>query len=330
MLTPTGYIGESDIDTLEAVLRAAPGLNAEAVISLPLDITWATSEWVEVLIDLAAATPAPKAIMLTGLPREGVPAKEILFNLRLVASQVPQSAFFRSGLGALDLMAHGALAASIGTSSVTRKLIPPDPRRLPGESPDEEDTAAPQVLVPDLVSYLPGDVLAAQLAGPVVPCWCRYCAGQSLGRFTGRAQWRDARLHGFAAWTEWLPGLLSSASPAERQVTWTRLCQRGLEAHDRFGAGGDDVIKLMPDLPLMFWAREAPLSPAGAVELLRNRRRAARGLHAPLLPRQTGGRPPTRSGVPLGKQDSYRSPDIADDSYVSAQMTSRMTSGRSR
>ncbi len=93
MLTPTGYIGESDIDTLEAVLRAAPGLNAEAVISLPLDITWATSEWVEVLIDLAAATPAPKAIMLTGLPREGVPAKEILFNLRLVASQVPQSAF---------------------------------------------------------------------------------------------------------------------------------------------------------------------------------------------------------------------------------------------
>jgi len=86
---------------------------------------------------------------------------------------------------------------------------------------------------------------------------------------------RDARLHGFAAWTDWLPGLLSSASPAERQVAWTRLCQRGREAHD--GLGADGVIKLMPDLPLMFWAREAPLSPAGAVELLRNRRRAARG-----------------------------------------------------
>jgi DNA modification methylase len=330
VLTPTGYIPESDIDTLQAVLRAAPGLNAEAVISLPLDITWAASEWVDVLIDLAAATPAPKAIMMTGLPREAVPAKEILHNLRLIASQVPQVAFFRSGLGALDLTAHGALAASIGTSSVTRQVIPPDPRRLPGESPDEEPAAAPQVLVPDLVSYLPGDVLAAQLAGTAVPCWCRYCAGQSLGRFTGRTQWRDARLHGLAAWTEWLPGLLSSASPTERQVAWTRLCQRGLEAHDRFGAGGDDVIKLMPDLPLMFWAREAPLSPAGAVELLRNRRRTARSLHAPLLPRQTGGRPPTRSGVPLGKQDSHRSPDIADDSYVSAQMTSRMTSGRSR
>lgn len=277
VLTPTGYIGGKDIDTLEAVLRAAPGLNAEAVISLPLDITWATTELVDVLVDLAAATPAPKAIMMTGLPREAVLAKEILANLRLIASQVPQAAFFRSGLGTLDLMAHGALAASIGTSSVTRKVIPPDRRHLPGESPDEENTAAPQVLVPDLVSYLPGDVLAAQLAGTAVPCWCRYCAGQPLGRFTGRAQWRDARLHGFATWTEWLPSLLSSASPTERQVAWTRLCQRGLEAHDRFGAGGDDVIKLMPDVPLMFWAREAPLSPAGAVELLRSRRRAARG-----------------------------------------------------
>jgi DNA modification methylase len=277
VLTPTGYIAESDIDSLEAVLHAAPGLNAQAVVSLPLDIIWATSEWVDVLIDLAAATPAPKAIMLTGLPRDPVSAKEILANLRLVASQVPQVAFLRSGLGALDLMAHGALAGSIGTSSVTRRLIPPDPRRLPGENPNEEDAAAPQVLVPDLVSYLPGDVLAAQLAGTAVPCWCRYCAGQSLGRFTERAHWRDARLHGFATWTEWLPSLLSNASLTERQVAWTRQCQRALEAHDRFGTGGDDVIKLMPDLPLMFWAREAPLSPAGAVELLRNRRRAARG-----------------------------------------------------
>jgi DNA modification methylase len=277
VLTPTGFIRGADIDTLQAVLGAAPGLSAETVISLPLDITWATSEWADVLIDLAAATPAPKAIMMTGLPREAVPAKEILHNLRLIASQVPQAAFFRFGLGAFDLMAHGALAASTGTSSVTRQVIPPDPRRLPGESPDEEPAAAPLVLVPDLVSYLPGDVLAAQLAGTVVPCWCRYCAGQSLGRFTARAQWRDARLHGLAAWTEWLPGLLSSASPTERQVAWTRLCQRGLEAHDRFGAGGDDVVKLMPDLPLMFWAREASLSPAGAVALLRSRRRAARG-----------------------------------------------------
>ena len=50
------------------MLQAAPDLNAEAVISLPPDITWATSEWVDVLIDLAAATIAPKAIMLTGLP----------------------------------------------------------------------------------------------------------------------------------------------------------------------------------------------------------------------------------------------------------------------
>ena len=174
-------------------------------------------------------------------------------------------------------MAHGALAGSMGTSSVTRRVVPPDIRRVPVESPDEEDTAAPQVLVSDLVTYLPGDVLAAQLTGSAVPCWCRHCAGQSLGRFIGRTQWRDARLHGLATWTEWLPSLLSNASLTERQVTWTRLCQRAPEAHDRFGTGGDAVIKLMPDLPLMFWAREAPLSPAGAVELLRNRRRAARG-----------------------------------------------------
>ena len=49
--------------------------------------------------------------MMTGLPREAASAKETLANLRLIASQVPQAGFFRYGLGTLDLMAHGALAA---------------------------------------------------------------------------------------------------------------------------------------------------------------------------------------------------------------------------
>jgi hypothetical protein len=41
---------------------------------------------------------------------------------------------------------------------------------------------------------------------------------QPLGRFTERMQWRDARLHGFDTWTEWLPSLLSNAALTRQQA----------------------------------------------------------------------------------------------------------------
>jgi DNA modification methylase len=271
VLTPTGYIGAADIASLGAVLDAAPALNPQAVVSLPLDITWATYEWMEILIDMAASTPVPKAIMFSSIPSRPSAAKEILANLRLIASEIPQVGLFRSGLGVFDMMARGALAGSIGSSAASRKIVSPDDRNLIGKAPEEEEGASPEVLVGELVSYLPGDLLAERFGGmPDAVCHCRYCGGQSLTRFTGRAEWRHARLHGFAVWTEWLSSLLSDASLTQRQLSWTRLCQRGIEAYDGFG-NSDRGARFRPELPLLFWAGEASL-PATVAARLRNRR----------------------------------------------------------
>ncbi len=267
VLTPTGYIGAADVASLEAVLNAASTLYSQAVVSLPLDITWATFEWIDILIEMASSTPVPKAIMFSGLPREPGAAVEVLANLRRVASGIPQVSVFRTGLGAFDMMAHGALAASIGSSNASRKILPPGDRNLYGKAMEEEEGPSPKVLVRELVSYLPGDSLAERFNGVPAPvCDCRYCGGQPLTRFLGRAEWGQARLHGFAVWTEWLPSLLSEAPLTQRQLSWTRLCQRGIQAHQELSDSARGT-PFTPELPLMFWAGEASLPPTVAARL---------------------------------------------------------------
>ena len=275
VFTPTGYIDVGDIPSLAAVLNAAPTLGSQAVVSLPLDISWVTAEWVDILIDMASSTSLPKAIMFNRAPRKPGSIKEVLVNLRLIATEIPQVGFFRSDLTVFDLMAHGALAASIGSSSALRKILPPNNRNLMGKAPEEEEGPSAEVLVGDLMSYLPGDVLATRISGMLSPvCHCRYCGGRLLSRFTGRAEWGPARLHNFAVWTEWLPGLLSDASPANRQLSWNRLCQRAVEAHDSLESTKHGN-HFAPGLPLLFWAGELPIPPTLAA-MLRSRRAGSR------------------------------------------------------
>jgi hypothetical protein len=276
VLTPTGYIGAADVDSLAAVLDAAPARNSRAVVSLPLDITWATYEWIETLIDMVASTPTPKAMMFTSHFGAGIAVKEILANLRLIVSEVPQVGLFRSDLTVLDLMAHGALAGSIGGGAASRRLGPPTDRNSLDRARDEEDGPFPEVLVSELVSYIRADMLVERFRGTQAPsCHCRYCGGQALTRFTSRAEWRDARLHGFAVWTEWLPGLLSDASLTRRQLSWARLCQHGAAAFGEFGSP-DRGAAIAPGQPLLFWAGDVSLAPAVAARLRSRQARAAR------------------------------------------------------
>ncbi len=106
VLTPTGYIEAGDVNSLAAVLDAAPTVNSKTIISLPLDNSWLTFNWIDIFIEMAAATPAPKALMLDELPRKPSIAKEILANLRLIASDVSQIGLFRAGLTAFDMFAY--------------------------------------------------------------------------------------------------------------------------------------------------------------------------------------------------------------------------------
>jgi hypothetical protein len=258
---------------LAAVLDVAPTLSPQTIISLPLDATWLTYDWIDILIEMAASTPAPKAIMISGLPRRPSAAKEILANLRLVATEVPQVGFFRTDLAAFDMLARGALAGAIGSSSALRRLSPPDERGMISKPVAEESFDSPEVLVSELVTYLPGNVLSGlsnDASDPV--CHCRHCSGRSLSRFVGRTEWLDARLHGFAIWTEWLPSLLADASLTQRQLSWIRLCRQGIDRYDSFAKlFGERPERLTPGLPLLLWAEQTS-APATLTAKLRQRR----------------------------------------------------------
>ena len=273
VLTPTGYIDAADVASLAAVLDAAPALDPQSIISLPLDVTWLTYDWIDILIEMAASTPAPKAIMISGLPRRPSAAKEILANLRLVATEVPQVGLFRTDLAAFDMLARGALAGAIGSSNALRRLNPPDERGSMSKPPTEESADSPEVLVSELAAYLPGNVLAGRFShAPGLICHCRHCGGRSLSRLVGKTEWLDARLHNFAVWTEWLPGLLADASLTPRQLSWIRLCQRGIERYESFAKFVNDRHETFtPGLPLLFWAGQTS-APATLTAKLRQRR----------------------------------------------------------
>ena len=128
------------------------------------------------------------------------------------------------------MLARGALAGAIGSSSALRRLNPPNERGFMGKPPAEESADSPEVLVSELVAYQPGDFMAGRFSdASSLICHCRHCGGRSLSRFVGRTEWLDARLHSFAVWTEWLPSLLADASLTQRQLSWIRLCQQGIQ-----------------------------------------------------------------------------------------------------
>lgn len=273
VLTPTGYIDATDVASLAAVLNAGPALNPQAIISLPLDIAWLTYHWVDILIDMAASTPAPKVLMLSELPRRPSAAKEILANLRLVANAVPQIGLFRTDLTAFDMMACGGLAGAIGSSSALRNLIPPSERGFVNKPRAEESSGSPDVLVRELVAYKPGNWLVARSGDSASSiCHCKHCNGRSLSRFVGRNEWLDARLHSFSVWTEWLPSLLTDASLTQRQLSWIRLCQRGIESYEVFAKSASNLQEeFTPALPLLFWAAQTSAPATLTAQLRRHR-----------------------------------------------------------
>jgi DNA modification methylase len=261
VLTPTRYICARDVASLETVIAAVAAPHPQAVLSLPLDVAWLSDQWIVTLIDILANSPVPKVLMLGDQPGSPEGAASTLTNLRRLAAEVPQIGLFRTDLTAFDVMTRGALTAAIGTSSALRQVAPPDQdgvfsRNHPAEEPD----TSPQVLVKELVSYVPGSVLADRFGDTPGPlCQCRHCGRRRLSTFLGRADWHHARFHGVAVWTEWLPNLVGEDSLTRREQAWAQLCQQGLEGHENFNRmAGNPAERFTPGLPLMFWAGQRP------------------------------------------------------------------------
>lgn len=255
-LTPTGYLRAGDFGAVEAAIGRAVGLRRDDVIlSLPMDVGWLARGLIDKVIGLLAEVPIPKAVMLGGQFNPPQRVLDGVLGLRRLIAEVTNVALFRTDLAGLDAVAQGCLAASIGTSSALRRIVPP------GEAaygPAGGDDRSPSVLVPDLLAYVRGGVLADRFGDrPAPPCRCARCGGRGIVGFLRQEDWKDARLHGVAVWTEWARNLLYPDSLDGRRRYWRRLCRDAIAAHARYNT----LVRarepmFVPPESLWFWAGE--------------------------------------------------------------------------
>lgn len=110
----------------------------------------------------------------------------------------------------------GGAFAAMGAGGSLRHLVPAD-------EPGEGRSGTPSVLLPELLVYTTGKVIADRYANAPAPrCSCQVCDGASLDRFNSKAaEVRiEALAHNAAVWTERLAELLDHGTAADRQRWW--------------------------------------------------------------------------------------------------------------
>ena len=257
-LTPTLYLRAGDLGSVEAAVAGAVALGrADVILALPMDAGWLAPGLIDKVIDLLATVPIPKAVMLGGQFNPPQRVMDGVLGLRRLVTEVPNVALFRTDLAGLDAVAQGCLAASIGASSTLRHIVPPGEAAMYGQANGDR---SPSVLVPELLSYVRGCVLATRFGDlPAPPCRCARCGGRSIVSFLGQEDWKDARLHGVAVWAEWVRNLLYPDSLEGRRRYWRQLCREAIAAHARYNTRvGSPTPVFTPPESLWVWAGEDP------------------------------------------------------------------------
>lgn len=260
-MTPTGCIRAGDAASLRAALEQATALEREDVIvTVPLEAGWLQGGKADIAVDMLSRVDLPKAVLIAAQfnpPEQVTPAHESVLNERRLAAEPSATALFRRDLAALDAVAHGALAGSVGTSGDLRHIIPPGQKRFfkpprKGEPPDQ----SPNILVPDLRAYLRGSTIAERFREAAAPaCSCAVCGGRRLSTFSGRADWTAARRHDVTTWSEWLPNIAGQQAPTDRAQYWTGLCRHGIANHEVYDNLAGRPGTFRPPLPLTIWSR---------------------------------------------------------------------------
>ncbi|MEU4419286.1 hypothetical protein AB0F81_01570 [Actinoplanes sp. NPDC024001] len=252
--TPTGYIGAGDTASLQAAAQQVKALGRTDVLFVaPLDIS---------LLDRAFFTQTQAILQDAGCPvalvlgKQGDPLTQsarIIPNLRTLAATVPLMPICTDFNG-LDLMAHGAFAAAIGTGGSIRHTVPPPRKPFAFVQNDK----SPSVLIPELMCWWKGSKInklcgAAPSRAP--KCSCETCGNQALTRFLYEEDQPEAIAHAVAAWSVIADGLLAQPTVRDRAEYWRNICHSAVAEHEMFAKRLRQVDPLPVQTPLKQWAK---------------------------------------------------------------------------
>jgi hypothetical protein len=228
-LTPTGYIPAAATDVLKAALAEfAKHGRADAVFVAPLDISLLGGSYFRQTAAILAQYARPVALVLGSQGNPLDQSKDIVPNLRKLASSVPLIPI-RTDFNALDLLGQGAICAAIGTGGSIRHAVDPaenDRSFNPGP--------APSVLWRELLTFFKGNTIAESFGARerLAPtCGCAVCGGRRISRFLRREHQDDAIAHGVAVWQPIARQLLSSPTVGDRAASWKDQCAQAIIQH---------------------------------------------------------------------------------------------------
>lgn len=257
-LSPTGYIPAGRTDILREAARQFRSLGrTDAIFVAPLDVSLLGPSYYATTAAVLAGVGFPVALVLGG---QGDPLKHssrVIPNLRDLAARVPLMAL-RTDFSGFDLVAHGVIAAAIGTGGSVRHTVTPGEGRRAYRR-DE----SPSVLWPELASWFKGskiNELYGARPSQAPRCDCGVCGGQRLTRFLRREHQDEAIGHAVATWSRWASDLLGQPTIRDRAQYWRNLCRGAVTGHAVILAQLQMLEGLEPQASLKRWA-ELPAWP---------------------------------------------------------------------
>lgn len=257
-MSPTGYFFAGDADPIKAAGKVLMDLGRQDVLfNVPLDIAWFTNDNFPQLLAVLKRITLPKVIMLGGQFNPPEKYKAAFANLRRLVAEGGHVAVFRTDLTAFDAMCHGAFAASIGTGGSLRHIVPFG-RKPQSSKKDKKEPPdlSPSVLLPELMTFYKGSLLADRLSNAPKPfvCDCASCNGRDLGTFIDKTHSEAAHAHGVHIWSAWLTDMRAQRVLSERAEWWQERCANAIKQVDVVNAEIEQFGAFEPKAPLKAWA----------------------------------------------------------------------------
>ncbi|WP_037580411.1 hypothetical protein [Phaeacidiphilus oryzae] len=263
-VTPTGFIPDRDVPTLDAVVdHAAEAEVANTLVVLPCGFDWLREPHIHALVSAAGRSRYPVGLALAGdakpdpLDHSGVPAQ-----MRRLCQTCDRLVIWRTDLAALDAIAHGALAGAVGTNATLRHAMRPMPERK-----GFGRRLFPALIVERLLRFVRQNTIRDWYAAgrDAWTCDCTACDGRRLTDIPDGAAGERATLgHNCRVLGALHCGLAEHREGEDRLEWWHSRIDEAWAAHRRLAVevGGDQNLQV-PRV-LTAWRRDPPPPLSGA------------------------------------------------------------------